>query len=162
MIMAEIHNSELIKGIREDAKIQTSIDDVPTQLGKTVVPVMETNPKLFRVCDVVASTAGFSSTTLYSVPTNKDFFLTNAWVQIDGTADQVSERIITIIINGVGVVLLRIKNNSAYASVGGGSPSPALALNFSVPIKIDRGTNIVVTGAQTLGYAGIVGYTVED
>ncbi len=41
----EIHNSDIAKRIREIIKSQDQVDQVPRELGKTIVPVLITNPK---------------------------------------------------------------------------------------------------------------------
>jgi len=45
--MPQINNTELLLGMRNDAKVQNA-ENVPTQLAEKVVPVMEVNPKLLK------------------------------------------------------------------------------------------------------------------
>ncbi len=58
--MAKIYNSDVTKGLANNAGIQQSREKTPDELAEKIVPVMETNPKLLRN-DVVWS--GSSSTT---------------------------------------------------------------------------------------------------
>ncbi len=43
--MSQINRTELLKGMRDDAKIQNA-ESIPTQLAEKVVPVLEVNPRL--------------------------------------------------------------------------------------------------------------------
>ena len=159
--MATINNSDLSKELIDGAKIQISHDVVPNQLAEKVVPVMEVNPKLLRVCNIVRSTLLVAPTTIYTTPANRNFYLCSAFVQCSTKADVDAARIITVTIDGQSQVL--IQNNVSGGPAGSlGTTNSDLTINPSNPIKIDRGTAIVISGSGTFGSAGIIGYTVED
>lgn len=76
--MANINNTELLKGMRDNAKVQ-NLESVPTQLAEKVVPVMETNPRcLFCVNFSVDLISG-----AYTVPIGKKFYITNINLNLD-------------------------------------------------------------------------------
>ena len=157
--MATIYNSQLTKELVAGAKIQTSKEQAPTQLAEKVVPVMEVNPKLLRVCNIVRSTLLIAPTTLYTTPTDRDFYIVSAWIQASG-AEASASRIITVTIDKVAQVLLQ---NLIF---GGGTattcPTTSNSINPVFPIKLDRGSNIVISGTGANGAVGIIGYTVEN
>jgi len=158
--MATIYNSDLTKELVAGAKIQQSKELPPTQLAEKVVPVMEVNPKLLRVCNIVRSTQGIAPTNVYTVPTNKDFYLVSAWVAVTNI-DNAGERVMTVTIDNQAQILLQIEHEAAGAAAAA-SVASALSINPAFPIKLDRGSNIVISGSHAKGTAGIIGFTVED
>jgi len=161
--MSTIYNSDLTKELVEGAKIQTSKDSIPSQLADKVVPVMEVNPRLLRrinfTKDGTASNA--TTATIFTTPTDKDFFITNAmltWVK-DVTATSLSS-FITAFIDGV---------NRPILTIGGFTLTPlndTVTITFNTPIKVDRNTNIAVTNstnvANTKATGIIYGYFVYN
>ena len=155
--MATIYNSDLTKGLQKNAKIQINVDSVPNKLAEKVVPTMETNPQLLRVCNIVRSgTAVNTTATIYSTPTNKDFYLTSIELAHDSGAGS-GIVWITVTIDGAAQIISRVPVPAAAGL--------AVSNNGGVfPIKIDRGTNITIT-SDTAGvdaYGVIVGYTIDD
>lgn len=164
--MAIINNSDLKKNLIEGAKIQIVSDEVPSELGKTVVPTMEVNPALLMKLNVLktfqsSSTGGFSA---YTVPLDKDFYLTNLHAKyikdvVCDTATGTYTIQITPAYDGkqVNIYLPII---TLLAQEG------EINLVFNKPILLKRGTTIYFGGAFG---AGILirtlicaGYTVED
>jgi hypothetical protein len=76
--MAQIYNSDLTEQLIRGAKIQQNKDFIPNQIADKVVPVMEVNPRLLKFGKILANAeaTNATTTTLYSVPTNKDTFIT--------------------------------------------------------------------------------------
>lgn len=159
--MSQINNTEVIKRILDDAHIQTSVDEIPKELGKTIVPVLISNPE--RVCNIVRGVhqANTGSQTIYTTPTDKDFYLvaanlntSNLPVGAYGTASM------DVVIDGDTQELLRITTN-----VGTNEARDVTSNNnYPVPIKIDRGTAIITTQTNQAVFfvgANIVGYTVD-
>ena len=77
--MATIYNSDLFKEMASAGALQQAVDKIPNQLAEKVVPVMEVNPKLFRRINIIKQDdlQNATSSTTYTTPTDKDFFLTN-------------------------------------------------------------------------------------
>jgi hypothetical protein len=152
-----------MKELKDGVKLQQLKDVVPNQLADKVIPVMEVNPKLLRRCNLVRSIDATNATsgTIYTVPTDRDFYLVAASISTikDVTATSV-ESAITVFIDGVARKLLSI------AGITLTTQTLALANSFPDPIKIDRGTNISVTNTTNVGniksIGGIAGYTVEN
>lgn len=160
--MAQIHNSDLIKGMAENAKIQQNVDRIPNQLADKVVPTMETNPALLKTANVVRYVDTNIDTTIYTTPSDRDFYLTGisyslakdalstcSGIRISGTIDGVTQWV--GIISGITLT----------------TDSQTVSQNFSKPIKFDRGVNISIihltgTGATLRSSVTLVGYTVDN
>jgi hypothetical protein len=165
--MAIIYNSDLTKEIREGAKVSLR-DVIPNQIADKVVPVMEVNPKLLRRINIVkiglSSTTG--NTTIYTTPTDKDFYLTG--VQIGLIKDATND----MAIGNCGLTITP-KGSPSTAVIG----IPVLTLtaqnssvtrDFSIPILLEKGSNIIFaqSSAYTVGLCSkegtIIGYTVDN
>lgn len=160
--MATIYNSDLTKGMIDNAGLQTSRDKAPTQLAEKVVPVMEVNPKLLRRINVCrdASKTTTGATTLYTTPSNIDFFLTN--LHLSWAADAANDGISAYIsfIDEFGVTRYFLFQKITLTAT---QQTNNIALAF--PMKLARGTNIQYGGTFAAGTARfealIAGYTVD-
>lgn len=157
--MAQIHNTETIKRILDDGGIQTSTEDVPTQLASKVVPVLVSNPPI--VANVLESamrnTTG--SVTVYTTPTDKDFFLTSAYLGFvcDATCDGTLYFLKVSPKGQASTSLISIRKATTTAD------RDFQPFAFPIPLQLEKGTNITVTCTFTAGTTsfdgGIVGYT---
>lgn len=160
---ATIHNSDLKKSIIDNAKIQLAIDKVPSELAEKVVPTLETNPNLLKTCEIIrhATKTITGSQIIYTCDTSRQFYLTGIHLAMttdaanDGTGVQ-----ITFNTEGGGARYFHLLKTTLVAS------TQAVSMNFSRPIKIDKGTNLILNTAFTVGtgtMAGtILGYYLED
>lgn len=156
--MAQIHNAQLSKEIIDGAKVQLSMDKVPNQIADKVVPVMEVNPKLFRSCNIVENIYG-SAGTIYTTPTDKDFFLTSATLSYNkSVADSGTNAFIKLTLPGQGEsIILTLPGITLTAE------KLAISSTFNPPILIKRGTNIYTSGANiTTICSNITGYSVAE
>jgi len=164
--MSQIHNTDLFNEIRDAGKIQTSRDILPSQLADKVVPVMEVNPKLLRYPNIVISSGTTATGVVTMVNTTssaKDFYITHAYISI--TKDVVCDA-------ATGSISISATINGAARTIVGCSiitltaQDKTISLDFSHPLKIDRGTSITLTGTYTAGVmsriATIAGYYVEN
>jgi len=152
--MAKIHNTETIKEVIDGGKIQTSSDVVPTQLADKIVPVMEVNPKLLKTVNIVRyanATNPASATTIYTTPTNQDFYLTGATINSIKTAtSDLSTGVFTslqVVINGATQRLFSANGITLTAQ------EHNVNMVFSPPIKIDR-NSVINMAAQSAPAAG--------
>lgn len=161
--MAQIYNTKLISELKEGAKLQQLRDIIPSQLAEKVVPVMEVNPKLLRRTNILRSSSRSTTTnglTIYTTPTNQDFYLTYAQLNYmtDAAADNTTLRL-TCTIDGATRDILTVCKQTLTATSGN------IILPLQYPIKIDRGTNIQLVMAFTVGasiaYPVIGGYVDE-
>jgi hypothetical protein len=166
--MAQIHNTDLTRELKEGGKLQQLRDVIPSQLADKVVPVMEVNPKLLRRTNIVksiSSTASAGTTTIYSIPQGQTFYMTSAHISFtkDVVCDVARGRYaITCTIDGVSLSIpLEVSINTLTAE------SQSMALDFSHPIKVDAGTNIQVNSftyaaGTSARCAGITGYLTSN
>lgn len=162
--MAYIDNTET-KIEFNDAIRGNAVSNTPTnKVGDTVQPVINVNPKDYRVINICKRAIINNATTgtVYTTPTNKDFYLCGVQMSLDkdNTATSTSFRT-DITINGETIA-------------GGAMSIVAIALTaeqrdtfiaYPRPIKIDRGTNITInSGTNVANFilsCVIWGYTVE-
>jgi len=157
--MATIYNSDLSKEMQKGAGLQVSKDTVPNQLAEKVVPVMEVNPKLLRVSNVVANANAVNATaaTVYTTPTTRDFYLCGAMLSVikDVTATSTAS-VINGTVNGAAV------NFMSIAGLTLTTQNLSNTMIFNPPIKLDRNTAVQVTNttnvANVTARAHIFGY----
>lgn len=160
--MATIYNTELLKELKNGARIQQIKDVIPSQLAEKVVPVMEVNPRLLKICNVVANVEGAGgNSTLYAVPADKRFFLVAcnlSRTKVAGDAGTDCNINVTLPTGQTGAKVLSICGVTLTAA------QDSVATNFPIPIEIKPGTNILLSSAgATTRHAGtLVGYTIEN
>lgn len=150
--------------MQKSAGIQVSKDRIPTELAEKVVPVLEVNPKLLRNCNIVKSTSAVNSTsgTLYTTPTNQDFYLCAAELSVikDATATSTSSTITCTPKGGAASIILRIMGLTLTAQEN------SISISLRFPILLERGTTITVTNSTNVGNVSssgtIFGYVVEN
>jgi hypothetical protein len=164
--MATIYNSELSKELIRGARIQVSRDRIPTEIAEKVIPVMEVNPRLLRRI-TISKTSTLSITggsTIYTTPTNQDFYITNAVLSMskDATCDiGLGAFAITYVQDGEVKYLCPISTQPILVD------AQTSTFVTSFPIKVDRGTNILqLNRAYTVGNASrtaiVMGYIDES
>ena len=139
------------------------IDKVPNQLAEKVVPVMEVNPRFFRITDFFADGVLTNSTTgtITTVSAVKDTFITGADISFTKDATATTTYLnLKCYINGVNTTIATFLCTSLTAD------SQSKYIVFANPIKVDRGTVINVassTNVANISFKAVVnGYTVED
>lgn len=160
--MAEIHNSDIQLRILDETKIQTSVDDVPNQLGKTIVPVLISNPtkKHNWIERVVKSTTG----TAYSAncPAEKQTYVHT--IIINYSKDAVNDNI-EMTLGFDDNETNELKNIITIYSATTTAKEETIVINFAVPILLKKNGRISLTGNFTAGVlkrsVGCIGYTIN-
>jgi len=129
------------------------------EVADFIQPVKEITPRI-NICRNLTSTNSTGG-TIYSVPSDKDFYLISASVSVikDVTSTSGYTRILATI-DGVSQILLSIVGLSLTVQ------NDVVSIYFGPQgIKIDRGTNITLANntnvANITGQACIHGYTQE-
>lgn len=156
---AKIYNSNLTKEVIDGAKLQVQDGNIPSEIAEKVIPVMEVNPKLLRRVNIVKQN---TSGNIYTTPTDRDFYLTAFNLSAYSTAVGANQISISAIPYGetAGVVIGRIClfNTAAIDSQNG-----VLSQDFTVPIKLARGSAIsLIAAGTTVRSATIFGYTTDQ
>jgi len=125
------------------------------KVNKIVIPTVQIAPYI----DVVRG--GTGAGTVYTTPTNKDFYLTALTLSFvkDVTAVATYVNIYTTI-GGVASVIMAIPSTTLTVD------SAQLSLSLPVAIKVDRGAAITIGAssatANITARASIIGYTVDN
>lgn len=157
--MADIRRGTIPQAFTDALKLDIAHGIPPTSTADKLLPTFDFHN--LRVVDIYSQAATTSGdTTIFSTPATEDFFLTGATIalQSNATADSTGLSLIATI-NGTTLNLLLIPKLTTTAT------ALNLSRDFIYPIKIDRGTNIILRNAFTVGaeskYGMITGYTVK-
>ena len=138
-------------------------DNLPNQLAEKVVPVIDVHPDHNRIANVVVSDilANGTSATLYTTPTDRDFYLTSATLSTikDATSTSTASAIEITPQVGLATKILSIVGLTLTAQ------NFSIATSFNCPILLKRGSSINITNstnvANITSRAAITGYIVE-
>jgi hypothetical protein len=156
----QVTNKDAIKALIDSANLP--IIDIPIKLAQSIVPIIDITPVAHRVVNIGRSTATTSpsNSTIYTTPTDRDFYLTGAILtaSYDATADNTFTHLQTYV-NGYLFSILEFRKISLTAF------SDNTTISFPTPIKLDRGATIVLSGSFNVGSgtkgAAIFGYVVD-
>lgn len=161
--MATIYNSELQKEIAKGAKLQQAVDAIPSKLSDIVVPVMEVNPKILKNVNysMDGTLTSATSSTISTLPSNRDFYLTNAHIGYYKDASATSTKFtLTVVINGAETVLLTLNGIPTTAQ------NNEIVISLNTPIKLDRGSLIRLRSSTAVAnftvYANVMGYLEQN
>jgi hypothetical protein len=128
------------------------------EIGEEIIPVLIVEPQINIVRS--SATVNVLSVTLFTTPTDKDFFLTSINLSAKfktGGASTVVRFVATI--DGVLNTFIRLVN------IAGEGTTTQMSIPFQKPIKVDRGSVISaacdVAEVNTAYSGGFTGYTVE-
>lgn len=132
---------------------------IPSEISSAVMMNYSINPKYSFICKQANSSATGTS-TIYTTPRDKDFFLTAVSITFkhDAACDG-TQIYFNVTIDGLQTLLIRRYLNTGVAS------ADAFTISFPYPLKIDRNTNIEIVGTFAAGTqskaAGITGFILE-
>ncbi len=106
--MAQIRNSDIQKRILEEAKLQASVDVIPTELADKILPVLNVNPKSKKKLLYYKdwNTRNLANNGLY-VPAGKKWRIVSAFLKLQTDATVTDRR----------VVLAMYQNDSADSQI---------------------------------------------
>jgi len=160
--MENIINDETV---REVSRILGNpVQNKPLLDTSKIMLVAETNPKLTKYANVTsrASSTATGNTTLYTTPTDRDFYLTDINISI---SKNVTNDITACYVNvtpqeypALRIIDLALQPLTATDSIN-------IQKSLTFPIKLQRGTTIVLVKTFTAGagtFTGIVcGFTTD-
>jgi hypothetical protein len=150
-------NSQVIREIVNAFKIDLLAEKIPQP-----IPVVEVGVKSSKTIDVVRSAAvtNAASTTLYTTPTDQDFYLTFASLNTKNASAAGSATIIAVNVTIDGQVRMLLGHVNFVSTNTTGPTSPFICGNH--PIKVDRNTAITLTmdspTTSDRAFASIAGY----
>lgn len=158
--MEQINNDNTIKA--SSATLGHQVENTPLLDTSKISLVSDVNPSHNRFCDVAvaATLTNGTSQTIYTTPTDKDFYLTSANCSVIKDVTSTStDTTIVVTIGGSTTAVLRIAGITLTAQSG------SMSQTFNTPIKIDRGTGISLqntTNVANINAKGcITGFTVD-
>jgi hypothetical protein len=156
--MATIYNSEIVKNASNALGIQLSREKPLNESAEKIIAVVELNPLLVSSPNVHKSSTATTG-TIYTVPSDGDFYLTIATMSIITTAAGVNglRMSITLAETNESLVLLDLKSsNSAVVDTN----SPVISQIFNPPLKLKKGSTVILTSTGTVSTARttILGY----
>ena len=159
---AKIYNSDLTKNIVDGAKLMTGSDVVPSELAEKVIPVLDVTPDFHRFCNLSDGSAGTTNAnlTIFTAPTDRDFYMTNLQVcyMANATADN-TYHIVSVVIDGIRRNLIYLIKLSLTAD------TQSVVLNYKIPIKLTRGSTVLMENNFTVGSVAkagaVTGYTIN-
>lgn len=138
--------------------------EIPQVSEKFYIPTIEVNPFLVKIADICKTSSAINATsaTIYTTPTDVDFYLTAACLSIikDNTATSVSSYI-SFNVNGVSCSICRIAGLTLTPQ------NSVVPMDFNQhPIKVDRGAVIAINNSTNVAncsaFGTIVGFTVNN
>lgn len=158
MVFNQLSTRSLKQDLQDELRLNPAFDVIPTTVRPDIQPVVEVKKKWCNVAKTASNTQ--TSATVYTVPSDKDFYLVTATLAVikDATATSTASAL-TVTIEGTASTILRIPGITLTAQ------SEAITASFPIPIKVDRGTNITISNttnvANILEFGTIIGYTLE-
>ena len=148
--------------IAEDAHriLNTKTGDMnSSEVSPFIQPTIEIKRKC-NICRNATATNTAAAQTIYTTPSDKDFYLVAAMLSVAKDATSTSQRtVINATVDGVSKFILVIEGIATTAQFD------SISQNWPIPIKVDRGTIISLQNTGGVSYcssnATIQGYTVE-
>ena len=154
-------NSQVQKETNFALKIDERVEKTPS-----AIPVIEVGIKGSKNISIVESgtATNATSTTIYTTPTDQDFYLTFASLHVNNADAAGTSTLIqlTIVVNSVRKAIL---SQVARVSTNHSGRAASIFQSDRHPIKVDRGSTITLTlnatSASDLAVANIAGYIDE-
>jgi len=164
MVLNQMSTRSLKQDLTDELRLNVAYDLIPTTVRSDIQPVVEVKKKW---CNIVRSNSASASTasnlTIYTTPADKDFYLVAAVVSIakNAACDTASGGTsLSATVEGTAQPIVTIRSLTLNAQF------VTQTLQLPIPIKVDRNTNIILSGS-TFGAgefargANIIGYILE-
>jgi len=142
--MTTHNNINLVKRFNDIFRLKS--ESAPTEVLNSFVPVVTMQPE----SDIGVQNSAFNATSavILATPLDKDFFITSAQISSvkDATATATASSVTCVrggaIFNILAVAHLTLTQEFSVANN---------AIHFLTPLKVDRGTNILVSNSTAVG-----------
>jgi hypothetical protein len=140
-------NRTILNYVTDTLVLNPLSDEIPKNVVPTIQPIFDVNRNITKIMRSATSpTTG--STTIYSTPTDKDFYLTGIHLgyTADASADNTSVNMTAFIEDGTSAyTILRLPKTTLTATTENITFTPLY------PLKINRGTVIQIQSTFTVG-----------
>jgi len=143
--MVEIQSKEIIDKMSEDLKVQPSMT-LPRTLANNIQPTYEVNPdRLIQFAGGGPTDA--TSTTIHTTHATKDTFLIAATMSTSKSvlSTSTNSSIAVTVFGGAALAMLVTRYEPVTAA-----SNLRQSMNFPMPIKLERGTDINVTNSTAI------------
>ena len=151
--MVTINNSEVNRALGKAIKLQET-EGVPNELTNALAAVIDVTPvpSMLVTKSFFGTRTTTGTATIETLDADKDFYLTNAtmFVQCDASADS-TDYSMRVVMDGEAQRIIQIEKISLTAT------SQIIAMNFPIPLKLDRSSAITMVQSFTLGASSISG-----
>jgi hypothetical protein len=145
--------------LKREVEVATGLNSligVPNQISESIIPMFEVNKKYIDVVESVNS-----STTIYTTPANKDFYLVGCQITQSTGADN-GPGVATITGYPKGQAIKTLCSNYIDTSVLITASNGTTSIIFPFPILMERSSIIAFSGGSSDQKRGhIYGYTEE-
>lgn len=158
----ENRNSNLSEELRDVLKLQQNVDGIISKVNPIIQPVINVNPKHARKLNFfkrVILSNSTSATT--SCANDRDTFITGVTMSMikDATSTSTSMNM-TVVQDGASI------NLASMVGITLTPDSKDLAIYFSEPIKIDRGSTLTINSDTNVAnfkiMGNFIGFTLEN
>jgi len=158
--MATITRSSVLLNEADYLGINNAVGAVASEMNDKVAPVFDIGHRHTVIVKAATSAISASGTSIYVLPSNKDFYLT--FIDLSVTKDAACDGVV-VSVDGT-ILNLRTKIVTlCYQATTAGDYQKVIA--FPHPIKLDRGSSLLLLGTFTAGncskYVTIGGFIVE-
>jgi len=157
--MVKIQRTSILNNATNELNIQLGTEQPPSEIGGGVNLVYPINQKYTSVFYEKVQTLS-ASTSIYTTPTDKDFYLT--YLTLSVVKDAANDNTVTTLSASNRGVATRLCSLQFLTTT---QATDHLELIFPYPIKLDRGTSISIVGSFAAGtmtkVASIGGFLVE-
>jgi hypothetical protein len=157
--MARVTRSSILLWMQDLLGFQAGANQVPVDTPNSIQPVIEVGP---RFCQLIrASSRGTTgSSTIYTTPADKDFYITHAVLTL--TKDATNDGTSLTLSASQGGLFSNILNIRTQTTTAG---SFSQVISFPYPIKVDRNSAIsygmTFTAGSATFAANIGGFIIE-
>jgi len=136
--MAIAQSTGVIKKIIDALQLSPGAEEIPSQVARSIVPVLVANPDPDQHIVASVSAAATGSNTIFTTPTDQDFFLTSVNVSNDSdvSATNTAIRVTATPRGGDNVDMIRIVKLTLTVLQANE------AISYPEPILLDRGSAI--------------------
>ena len=143
--MARVTRSSVLLKIQDILGLQAGSEQVPVIANNSIQPVLDIHPKFTTVLKT-ATIATTSGITVYTTPTDKDFYLTFISLAFVKDVNCDNATVYVQIVTNDGTIRLPFFENVSLVA-----EAKQVSIDFSNPIKLSRNNVISLVGTFTAG-----------
>jgi hypothetical protein len=164
--MVDHKNNEITQAIRTVTNLNDYVDKIPTKIADEIVPIVNVTPQMNRITNITGSVSKnvTGSATIITTSSTLDTYIESYSISYikDATCDQAigAGAFIQATVGGTSIFLGTISTLTLTAQ------ETMVTHTLAHPIKIDRGTTVLITGSSySVGLCSrsgcVQGYTVD-